>query len=429
MVTAMRLLITVLFLSSLLSGCATNPVTGSSQLSTMSEADEIRIGKSQYGPSQQSQGGPYALDPALNDYVRRVGENLARVSDRPQLPYEFVVLNDSTPNAWALPGGKIALNRGLLLLLDDESELAAVLGHEIVHAAAGHGAQQQTKGTLLNIGLAVLGVATANTGFQNIAMQGAQVGGAMVQSHYGRADELEADEYGIKYMAKAGYDPAGAVRLQERFVQLAAGKRQGGLATLFASHPPSQERVDMNKRHVANYGRGNSGRDAYQRAIARLKRDKPAYDAYDKGVRAMGAGKYPDALAFSREAIKLQEREGAFHELAGYASAQLNRPADAIGSYNRAIARNQNFYRPYVLRGMLHLERGNLDVAQQDFTVSNRLLPTAEATYGLGEIAARQGDVQTAIRYFEPVARSQSPLAPRAQQWIARLQSGSAYVR
>ena len=85
------------------------------------------------------QGGAYVVDPELNRYVREVGARLARASDR-ALPYEFVVLNNSTPNAWALPGGKIAVNRGLLVELDNEAELAAVLGHEIVHAAARHGA-------------------------------------------------------------------------------------------------------------------------------------------------------------------------------------------------------------------------------------------------------------------------------------------------
>ena len=116
--------------------CTTNPVTGKRELSLYSRSQQIQIGAQQYEPGQQSQGGVYYLDPALNDYVSRVGQKLAAVSDVPDLPYEFVVLNNSVPNAWALPGGKIAINRGLLVELEDESELAAVLGHEIVHAAS-----------------------------------------------------------------------------------------------------------------------------------------------------------------------------------------------------------------------------------------------------------------------------------------------------
>ena len=104
-------------------GCATNPVTGDAELALISEAREIAIGRQQYAPAQQMQGGAYVIDPALQAYVAGVGARLAAVSDR-RLPYEFVVLNSDVPNAWALPGGKIAVNRGLLTELQSEAELA-----------------------------------------------------------------------------------------------------------------------------------------------------------------------------------------------------------------------------------------------------------------------------------------------------------------
>ena len=129
-------------------GCVINPVTGDRELALVSADQEIAIGEQQYAPSQQMQGGDYALDPELTSYVVGVGQKLAAVSDR-DLPYEFVVLNSSVPNAWALPGGKIAVNRGLLTELNSEAELAAVLGHEIVHAAARHGALAMQRGLLL----------------------------------------------------------------------------------------------------------------------------------------------------------------------------------------------------------------------------------------------------------------------------------------
>src|SRR5690606_35992497 len=113
--------------AAILVGCAVNPVTGQRELGFVSAAQELSIGQEQYGPSQQSQGGQFKVDPALTRYVQGVGDRLAAVSDR-QLPYEFVVLNNSVPNAWALPGGKIAVTRGLLVELNNEAELAAVLG-------------------------------------------------------------------------------------------------------------------------------------------------------------------------------------------------------------------------------------------------------------------------------------------------------------
>ena len=97
----------------LLAGCATNPVTGKKDLMLVGEDAELSMGQQQYAPMRQSEGGDYELDPELTAYVQRVGNRLAAVSDR-KLPYEFAVLNSSVPNAWALPGGKIAVNRGLL---------------------------------------------------------------------------------------------------------------------------------------------------------------------------------------------------------------------------------------------------------------------------------------------------------------------------
>src|SRR5690606_15645043 len=127
----------------------------------------------QYGPSQQSQGGELTVDPALTRYVQSVGDRLAAVSDR-QLPYEFVVLNNSVPNAWALPGGKIAVNRGLLVELNNEAELAAVIGHEIVHAAARHGAQAMERGMLMQGAMLIGVVAAQGTDYADYVVGGAQ---------------------------------------------------------------------------------------------------------------------------------------------------------------------------------------------------------------------------------------------------------------
>src|SRR5690606_10065539 len=153
-----------------LTGCTVNPVTGEKQLSLMSAEQELAVGSEHYVPSQQSQGGRYVVDPELTLYVNEVGKRLATVSDRPNLPYEFVVLNNGVPNAWALPGGKMAINRGLLVHLEDESQLAAVLGHEIVHAAARHGASQNTRNILLQAGMMAAGVAAASSDSQYSAL-------------------------------------------------------------------------------------------------------------------------------------------------------------------------------------------------------------------------------------------------------------------
>ena len=136
-------------------GCAVNPVTGVREISLLSPGNEIAMGENDYGPMQQLGGGLYEVDDRVARYVEAVGQRVAAHSDR-ALPYEFVVVNDSTPNAWALPGGKIGIHRGLLVELDNGAELAAILAHEIVHAAAKHSANQIQRELLM--GLFGLGV-------------------------------------------------------------------------------------------------------------------------------------------------------------------------------------------------------------------------------------------------------------------------------
>ncbi|MGB5496390.1 MAG: M48 family metalloprotease, partial [Sedimenticolaceae bacterium] len=190
-------------------GCAVNPVTGKNEITLVSEAQEMAIGQKNYGPYRQAQGGDYILEPALTAYVASVGDRLAKVSDR-KLPYEFKVLNDSSPNAWALPGGKISINRGLLVELRSEAELAAVLAHEIVHAAARHSAQSMERGMFLQGALVAAGVALGDSGYGDVGLMGANVGAQLTNQKFSRDDESEADLYGMRYMVRAGYDPSAA---------------------------------------------------------------------------------------------------------------------------------------------------------------------------------------------------------------------------
>ena len=177
----------------MLAGCSVNPVTGERNLMFSSTAQDIETGKQNYVPMQQSQGGAYDVDEELSAYVQRVGQKVAAQSGV-NLPYEFIVLNNSVPNAWALPGGKIAINRGLLTELESEAELAAVLGHEAVHAAARHSAQQQSKAMLMQVGMVGTMIAASDSDYGNMIVGGASLVAQGVLAKYGRGAELESDE-------------------------------------------------------------------------------------------------------------------------------------------------------------------------------------------------------------------------------------------
>ena len=165
-----------------ITGCAVNPVTGQRELTLVSYQQQIAIGQQHYAPAQQMQGGRYLVDPELTAYVNRVGKKVADQSEVP-LPYEFVVLNNSVPNAWALPGGKIAINRGLLTELRNEGELAAVLGHEATHAAARHGAKAMERGLLLQGAMIAAAIGSRDQRYAGHSARGGADGG--------RADHAE----------------------------------------------------------------------------------------------------------------------------------------------------------------------------------------------------------------------------------------------
>lgn len=405
-----------------LTGCSVNPVTGKNELSLLSPSQEIAIGEQNYAPSQQAQGGAYYIDPQLQSYVQQVGQKLAAASHQPNLPYEFVVLNNSVPNAWALPGGKIAINRGLLTHLESEAELAAVLGHEVVHAAARHSAAQMTRGTLIGAGAQILGMTLADSDYSPLANTAIQLGAAAWMSKYGRDAELESDLYGMEYMAKAGYDPQGAVRLQETFVKLSEGQEQNFLSGLFASHPPSQERVEANRITAKSLPQGSDNRIEYQQKIAQLKKDAPAYAAQDEAIKALQNKKAALALQHLDRAIQIQPREGYFWELRGHAWKMQKDFDKAEQAFSTAINKNPNLFSHYLARGLLRYEQKQKALAREDLKRSNELLPTQKASYLLGELALSEKDTNQALSYYQSALNGGGEIGKQAAANISRIE-------
>lgn len=406
-----------LALALMVTGCVENPVSGKRQISLMSAEQEVVTGTQNYVPAQQSQGGQYVVDRGLTTYVQSVGKKLAAVSDRPNLPYEFVVLNNDVPNAWAMPGGKLAINRGLLVHLKDEAQLAAVLGHEIVHAAARHGAQQQTQNTLLGAGVLIAGAVMTekNASYGALGAGALGIGAQAFQAKYGRNHELESDEVGIKYMAKAGYDATAAIELQELFLTLSQGNNPDFISGLFASHPPSRERVEKNRVTAAKYPGGVRNREAYQKAISQLTKDAKAYENYEKAQKLASEQKYIDALSYVNQSINQQPKENLFWDLKGQLLLQQKKNGDAITAFDRSIQANPQSYKPYVLRGIANHQSGKATLAEQDFLASRKYLPTPASSYYLGEIYQAKGDRTKAVQYYQEAVASGGDIGAAAK--------------
>ncbi len=186
-------------------------------------------------------------DPVVNEYVNRLGQNLARNSDS-KLPFTIKVLDVEEPNAFALPGGYMFVNAGTLLLADDESELAGVMAHEIGHVAACHAARGATRGTMASI--AMIPVVIMTGGLAGIGVnQAANLGIPVVFSKFGRNFEAQADYLGVQYAYKAGYDPNGMINFFEKLEAL--DKRRPGFATkLYGDHPQTPDRIAQSQREI-----------------------------------------------------------------------------------------------------------------------------------------------------------------------------------
>lgn len=230
----------------LLSACATNPVTGRRELALVSEAQEIQMGQQAAREAAASIG--LVDDPALQAYVQRVGAALAARSERPQLPWSFQVVDDATPNAFALPGGPIFVTRGLLALMDSEAELASVLGHEIGHVTARHSVQQISRAQVAQIGL-VLGQILAP---QTQALGGlAESGVGLLFLKYGRDAERQADDLGFRYAQGEGYDVREMADVFASLARVGEQEGQGRLPSWLATHPAPEERIERIQGQIA----------------------------------------------------------------------------------------------------------------------------------------------------------------------------------
>jgi beta-barrel assembly-enhancing protease len=218
------------------------------QIGGISEQQEIQIGRQVEAQFAQKPG--FINDPAATKYVTGIGRRLARVSERPKLPWTYHIINDSTPNAVAAPGGFIFVTSGLMHFVRNVNELAFVLGHETTHVAHRHAVQLAQRDMELQFGAAL--VSQILFGGSMTAYQLAQLGRALVDAKYSRDKEFEADHYGVIYARKAGFDPKAALTFMVRLQAL--DKSQPALAHAFEDHPDTAARVAALRAELRQMG-------------------------------------------------------------------------------------------------------------------------------------------------------------------------------
>ncbi len=400
-------LLAICWLALVVYSCAVNPVTGRSELSivSFSEEEEVSLGAKAYTPAVQQQGGFYR-DQKLEEYVQGVGMRLARVSHRPTLNYRYRVLNSSVPNAFALPGGYIVINRGLLVGLKSEAEMAAVLGHETGHVTAKHslaGYQRAMAANVLVSGVVL--AAGGRAGVQEIS----GITASLVENGFSRDQEREADWLGIDYMVKAGYNPEGAVRLQEYFFsQLEGGKNPMWAEGLFRTHPFSKERLDNARARIAerypdtvrnpNY---TFNETVFLRKTARLREVQKAYDVADQGDKLFQEKRYDEALSRYEAAARMEPGQAPLHSSAGRVHLIRKEYGAAEGELRRAIALDGELFEAHYFMGAAKYQTKEYRAAIPELTRSMELYPSKPAAAMLSKSYEAIGDAANARKYAE----------------------------
>jgi predicted Zn-dependent protease len=410
----------------LVSGCAANPVTGRSQLMLMSEAEEIQIDR-QNSPFQLSSDYGITQDGNLQTYVETVGQRLAARSHRPRMPYRFNVVNATYINAYAFPGGTISATRGILLKLEDEAELASLLGHELGHVNARHTAAQMSQAMLTQT---LVGGAAAIVGSQagvlgDLTAQLGSIGAGALLASYSRDNEREADDLGLRYMAGAGYDPRGFVELMDMLRTL--NKQQpNAVQLLFSTHPMSDERYQTAVSAVRrDYSRSTGGlyRERYLDKTAGLRKIQGAIEAMQNGERDMAREIFDSAAAQFEQALRIAPRDYTANLMMAKCQYAQKRYEQA----ERYAMTAQQLYpgeaQSYLVSAGARLENRRFDAALRDLEAYDVRLPNDPNTlFRKGYVQEKAGRREAAAELYMAYLRQvrQGPQAEYAYKQLVQ---------
>jgi len=389
----------------LFQGCAIDPVTGQKQLMLMSRDQEISLDK-QHSPFQFSSDYGVTQDKELNRYISGVGKSMLPQVHRPDMPYNFQVVNATYINAYAFPGGSIAVTRGILLELDNEAELASLLGHELGHINARHTAEQQSKGQISSILLAGLSVAaeTQGAGLGDWTQKLGGLGQGLFLSKYSRDNEREADALGHQYMTQSGHNSKGFTGLMEMLNEMNTTKTSS-TQMLFATHPMSRERLDSARDRDSGIYRGTHSlslyRERYMDHTANLRSLKKMIAKLQEADKFMAKEQYDQAENALMSALRLKDNDYTAQVMT--AKCLLIQKKNQDAAYHAGLAKqlfpleNQGHY----ISGLSNLALKKPMQAYNDFSASSRLLPgNPQTTFYQGYALDMAGKKQEAAREY-----------------------------
>ena len=360
-------------------GCAVDPVTGKKQLMMMTREQEIAIDRNQ-SPFQFSSDYGVTQDTALNQYIKDVGRGLLPHVHRKDMPYNFQCVNATYINAYAFPGGSIAVTRGILLDIDNEAELASLLGHELGHVNARHSAEQASKNQLSSLvvgGLSIL-AGTQGAGLGELTQQLGMLSQGMFLSKYSRDNEREADFLGHEYMTGAGYPSKGFVGLMEMLNALNKAHPSSS-QMLFATHPMSSQRLEAAvQRDSTRYQNTRAfplNRERYMDKTYALRQKKRAIRQMQEGEKYLARESYDQAAKAFTSAIQQAKQDYTAHVLMAKCLLIQKKSSQALSYANAAKSLYPSESQGYYLAGLSNVEEKKFSQAYQDFTQCDVLLP------------------------------------------------------
>ena len=410
-----------------ISGCATDPVSGKSVLVGLTPQQEIALDQNQ-SPFQFSEDYGAAKDPNLNRYVDSVGSKLGAVSHRPNMPYSFRVVNANHVNAYAFPGGSIAVTRGLLVELDNEAELAGLLGHEVGHVSARHAAEQAGKTIVAQaalMGSAIL-ASSQSSGLGNTLYSLGSFSAGALLSHYSRNSERESDSLGLRYMTETGYNPNGMLGLTD--VLRKQNKSQpSSLEMMFATHPPSEERYRTTEKAIAREYVSLTDRPLFRERFMDNTQDlrtlKPAIHDLQKGEAAFSREAFAQAENHFRNGLKKIPNDYPANVLLAKSLIAQDRQQEAQVYLDKAQGIYPEEAQAHNLSGINKISMNEFSGAYQDLVRYDRLLPGNPNTLFLRGFAMegmqnKQGAAQHYYDYLQVVREGKA-----AQHAYARLRA------
>ncbi len=389
-----------------------DPLTGKKVFTVLPPKEEVAIGNNLVPQAITEFEGQYP-DKEVREYVKKIGLSIAQKTPR-KLPYEFFITNSSVVNAFALPGGKIVITRGIFLLFDEECELAGVLGHELGHVNARHHARflekQMGLSFLLQIGALLLGGETLT---ERVILRLAEMGATLLSLKFSRDQEREADHLGVQFAARVGYDPRCMIKVFEKLKKEEKERPPEWLST----HPLPENRIKeiaalIEKLGITRNLKRNS--EEFKRIKEKLLRTKKSYEVYEEGKKLFYRDLRKEALEKFEKAIKLYPRNQIALAYAAYIYIQEGEPQKALKYAERIVKIDPLLLWGWYVKGIALFKLKRYEESIRTLNRARKLVETYGGIYYyLGRNYEELGLIREAIKNYRMAVR----LATGKEDW------------